>query len=69
MRDVPALQAADLIAWCLNHQDSVSFYWQSELLDLRMESVLLDDAALSKPDPLTIEFIKHCKLPRSAPTP
>jgi len=69
MRDVPALQAADLVAWGVGHRNDVRADWHRHLLDMRTESEMLDDAALSKPDMFAVNFIKHCRLPPSKPTP
>jgi hypothetical protein len=69
MHEEPALQAADLVAWCVNRRNEPVFDGHRELSGLKMESELLDDAALAKPDRLTMEFIRHCKISKSAATP
>ena len=49
MRAVPALQAADLLAWCVGHQDNIAFEWQKELLGIDRIQEWLDYSELSKP--------------------
>jgi len=34
MRHVPALQMADLFAWCTSHKTAARFSWHKALLDL-----------------------------------
>jgi hypothetical protein len=65
MRIVPALQAADLFAWAVNHQISgpVRYAWQKRLLAIPRQSELFDHARLSKPNVRNLAVVKSWKLP------
>jgi hypothetical protein len=68
MRLVPALQMADLFAWCINHNDRVTRQWHRELHGLPWKALLLDYDRLLKPIPGALERIATWKLPRRKPT-
>ena len=60
MRSVPALQLADLFAWCISHNDNPSKrLWHRSLNDLPIdpswESVYLDEGYLLNPTPGALE--------------
>src|SRR5690348_2708240 len=67
MRHVPALQAADLLAWSINHahqENTLRFQWQERVVEVERDSYLFDyeelqDASLEK-----IELVKSWKLPQ-----
>lgn len=70
MRDVPALQMADLFAWCYSHKKRTSrFRWQNRLLSHRR---WIDDwfeyDALVKVIPGVADTVKSWGLPRRRPT-
>ena len=62
-RDVPALQMADLFAWCINHNDNVSREWHGRLHSLPYKSPLLDYEHLIKPRPGVLEIIDSWGFP------
>lgn len=64
MRVVPALQAADLFAWCINHNDVVSREWHGRLHGLPWDSLYLDYDLLLKPIPGALERTAAWNLPR-----
>jgi hypothetical protein len=66
-RLVPALQAADLLAWC-EGQPSVRFDWQKRVLAIEYDRERLDYAEMSDPRDTVSEYIKAWKLPRRKPT-
>jgi hypothetical protein len=63
MRVVPALQVADLFAWCINHVDDVRRKWHGDLNRLPWESLVLDYNHLLTPNPDALERISTWKLP------
>jgi hypothetical protein len=74
MVDVPALQAADLLAWCVNDEQEnrkLSHSWQRRLLAVDRDPMpeyapqprVLDYARLSKPNIENIQKVKSWKLP------
>jgi len=67
MRVVPALQMADLFAWCINHNDAVSRKWHERLHSLYWDSLILDYDHLLKPTPGALERTAAWKLPRRKP--
>ena len=70
MRNVPALQAADLLAWAVNrrHEDGCSRYpWQERLLAIDREKELFDYSRLLRPNREHIGIVKSWKLPRRRP--
>jgi hypothetical protein len=67
MRDIPGLQAADLLAWSINrqHLDGEAHYgWQSRLLSIDRGQELFDYDRLSIPQREMMLTIKDWKLPR-----
>jgi hypothetical protein len=68
-RDVPALQAADLLAWCAGHQKVASMDWHLRLLDINHESEWIDKTVLCNPSAEMIAVVNKSKLPRRKPTP
>lgn len=67
-RDVPGLQAADMIAWCLGsrHTIGVKFEWQARILAALdpEEAVLLDYKRLSDPNIDVLNLLDKWKLPQ-----
>jgi hypothetical protein len=64
MRKVPALQIADLFAWCINHNDAAFRNWHKRLNDLQAWwSPILDYDHLVKPTRSALERIAAWKLP------
>ena len=55
MRISPALQIADLFAWCINHQDNVRREWHKRVGDLRWDSYILSYDYLINPTPGALE--------------
>lgn len=68
MRAVPALQFADLFAWCINHNDTVSRKWHGRLNSLSWDSLYLDHDLLLKPTPGALERTAAWNLPRRRAT-
>ncbi len=64
MRVVPALQIADLFAWCINHNDVVSREWHRRLHGLPRDSLYLDYDLLLKPTPGALERTADWNLPK-----
>jgi hypothetical protein len=64
MRLVPALQMADLFAWCINHNDKVPRQWHGELHSLPWKALSLDYDRLLKPKPGALEQVAAWNLPR-----
>ena len=67
MRVVPALQVADLFAWCINHNDDVRRNWHHHLHSLSWASLFLDYDLLQNPTPGVLERFAMWKLPRRRP--
>jgi hypothetical protein len=70
MRDVPALQAADLFAWAINRRykdGSASFEWQKRLLAIDRDEEVFRYARLLKPNREHIDIVKSWKLPPRRP--
>ena len=67
MRDVPALQAADVLAWSVNHQSGVMREWQQRLLAIDRDQQWLDYASLVKAKPEDLEVIAAFGLPHRRP--
>ena len=66
MREVPALQVADLLAWAVNswHRDKrVTHDWQRRLLAIDREREVFDYARLCKPNLDNLKVVKSWKLP------
>lgn len=72
MRIVPALQAADMLAWSAGHRHSLhakSPDWQRRIIGLNRSYEWLDWEVLSQPINETAEFVTNrWKLPRRKPT-
>lgn len=67
-RHVPALQLADLFAWCVSHKNKMPYRWQTRVLNLPRIDEWLDYKELVKPFPTTANLVKSWKLPRRRPT-
>lgn len=61
---VPALQMADLFAWCINRNDTVSREWHRRLHSLRYWSALLDYEHLIKPQRWALDKVASWGLPQ-----
>jgi hypothetical protein len=69
MRHVPALQMADLFAWCVSHRNKGDMHgWQRRLLNFPRGDEWLDYKELIKPHQSTVGFVKEWKLPRRRAT-
>jgi hypothetical protein len=71
MRHVPALQLADLFAWCVSQKNRKRpFNWQDKVLSLDRGHMWewLDYAALTHPIPGMTDLMKSWKLPKRKPT-
>ena len=68
MRLVPALQLADLFAWCINHNKNVTREWHGALHELPWQSLYLDFQMLLSPITGIPELVRSWKLPRRKPT-
>ncbi len=69
MRDVPALQVADLFAWCINHNDDVRRKWHEQLHALPWDSHRLNEEELLNSTPGALERTVRWNLPKRKPTP
>jgi hypothetical protein len=69
MRVSPALQMADLFAWCINHNDNTRRDWHRKLNDLPWRSLILDYEHLTKPTPGALERTAAWNLPKRRPNP
>jgi hypothetical protein len=70
MEKVPALQAADLLAWCVNHQyeeGRPNRSWQERVLAIDRDSGWYDYDRLCRPDREIIRMVNSWKLPRRKP--
>lgn len=63
MRVSPALQIADLFAWCINHNDDVRRDWHKKLHSLPWNSLVLDYDHLLNPTPGALERTAAWNLP------
>lgn len=63
-RLVPALQIADLFAWCINHVGDVRRKWHRRLNDLPWDSLILDYGLLLGPIPGALERTAAWNLPK-----
>jgi hypothetical protein len=66
MRLVPALQAADLLAWSVNHayeEDTVSHKWQQRILDIDRERECFDYEYLRTASREAMSTVKSWNLP------
>ena len=68
MRKAPALQLADLFAWCVSHKHKDLYEWQSNLLKVPRLDEWIDYSEAIKPIAGTAELVKTWKLPRRRPT-
>jgi hypothetical protein len=68
MRDAPALQMADLFAWCVNHNHQVVRDWHAGIHYLPWHSLHLDYARLINPHPKAIEMTRAFNLPKRKTT-
>ena len=68
MRVTPALQMADLFAWCISHNNQVSRSWHNRLNDLYWNSLGLDYPHLPNPKKGVLEIMASWKFPRRRPT-
>ena len=68
-RVTPALQLADLFAWCINHNDVVTREWHERLHALTWYSLYLDYDLLMKPAPGALERTAAWNLPRRKRNP
>jgi hypothetical protein len=69
MRHVPALQVADLFAWCVSHKNKQPYFsWQKRLLDLDRMDDWISSEHLANPITRTLELAKEWKLPPRKPT-
>ena len=59
----PALQIADLFAWCANHIKDVRREWHRRLNYLPLDSLILDEKLLLNPIPGALERTAAWKLP------
>jgi hypothetical protein len=64
MRVVPALQLADLFAWCITHNDAVTRKWHERLHDIPWDSLYLDYGYLVNPTPGALERTADWNLPQ-----
>jgi hypothetical protein len=60
----PALQIADLFAWCINHQDNVRRQWHKRVGDLSWDSYILNYEHLVNPTPGALERTAAWKFPK-----
>ena len=66
MRESPALQAADVLAWSVNHrhEDGKARYgWQKQLLALDRDTDVFDCSRLSEPNLSNVETVNSWRLP------
>ena len=68
MRNVPALQIADLFAWCVSHKEKYLHKWQNDLLTLPRFDEWIEYGAAVRPIAGMAELVKSWKLPRRRPT-
>jgi hypothetical protein len=64
---VPALQMADLFAWCINRIKHETREWHIRLHHLPWRAPLLDYEHLIKPSRWVLDYIASWKLPRGCP--
>jgi hypothetical protein len=68
MRFVPALQLADLWAWCYSHKKEAQFEWHKKMLSHPVNEAYGDYEKLRKPYKETIELNQSFRFPRRKPT-
>jgi hypothetical protein len=64
MKVSPALQIADLFAWCINHKDNVRRKWHERLGYLSWDSYILTYEYLINPTPGALERTAAWNLPK-----
>jgi hypothetical protein len=64
MRITPALQFADLLAWCVSHKQDVRTKWHERMLKNPHEDSMVDFNHRMNPLPRSVEPAKNWKLPR-----
>ena len=69
MRDVPAKQMANLLAWCISHNENATRMWHRQLNDLPWSSLYLDEKYLSQPTEGRLEQAEQWGMPRRKPNP
>jgi len=68
MRQTPALQMADLFAWCVSHKSRARLKWHKALLDIPRMDEWIDYKELMKPVPGVASLVSSWKLPKRKPT-
>ncbi|SRR5579875_412517 len=68
MRTVPALQMADLFAWCVSHKGTVRWKWHEAVLELPRMDEWLEYANLLKPIPGVPQLVNSWRLPKRKPS-
>jgi len=68
MASTPALQIADLFAWCLNHKDNVRRDWHKRVNDLHWDSYILTYEYLINPTPGALKRTSAWGLPKRKKT-
>jgi hypothetical protein len=68
-RLTPALQMADLFAWCISHNDNTTRWWHRVLNDLPWDSKYLDYGYLVNPTPGALEKTLGWNLTRRGKAP
>lgn len=66
-REVPALQAVDLLAWCVNHPQAHRHEWQKRMLGIDRDKLWLDHATLRTADQGTLDRTATYELPPRRP--
>ena len=69
MKAVPAIQMADLLAWCISHNENATRLWHRRLNDLPWSSPYLDQKYLSQPIEERLEQSEHWGMPKRKPNP
>jgi hypothetical protein len=64
MRMTPALQFADLLAWCISHKQDIRTKWHERMLKNPHEEYMVDYEQLMNPLPRAVELAKKWKLPK-----
>lgn len=64
MRITPALQFADLLAWCISHKQDVRTKWHERMLKNPHEEYMVDYNQLMNPLPRAVELAKKWKFPK-----
>lgn len=60
----PALQIADLLAWCINHKDNVRRNWHKRVGDLHWDSYILTYEYLINPTPGALKRTAALNFPK-----